>query len=223
MSEIAVFGGSSGIGRAVVEACLARGNPVTAIARRTELFSHPRLTWVKADLCIEADRERALRAVEGFRAWVYAAGVVAHQAPGSISQLALDQMLALNFVAALRVGERALTSLAEMGALAFISSTLAAHPVATSAVYSGTKAALTSASKSLALAGAARGIRVNVISPGLVDTDMLAGRDKGALAALVPLGRLGTAQEIATQVLHVIDSPWMTGTNVVIDGGLSLR
>jgi NAD(P)-dependent dehydrogenase (short-subunit alcohol dehydrogenase family) len=100
-----------------------------------------------------------------------------------------------------------------------------------------------SAMKALALAGAPRGIRANAVLPGLVDTELirelrLAPGEKApsakerarqvsaqmkALTSLHPLGRLGTPAEVAETVVHVLSAEWMTGSEVVLDGGLLLR
>jgi len=118
--------------------------------------------------------------------------------------------------------------------MVFIASTLAHRPVPTSYVYSATKAALLSAVKSLALAGAPRGIRVNALSPGVVDTPMTRSPRVGEatehdvderlkqLESLHPLGRLGTAHDVAEATLQLLVAPWTTGAELVIDGGLSL-
>ena len=90
--------------------------------------------------------------------------------------------------------------------------------------------------KSLALAGAARRIRVNAILPGVVDTEMIRTprpRAGGSiqpvdevledLRALHPLGRLGVPNEIAEAAVHLLSAPWTTGAELVVDGGLLLR
>jgi NAD(P)-dependent dehydrogenase (short-subunit alcohol dehydrogenase family) len=64
---------------------------------------------------------------------------------------------------------------------------------------------------------------VNVVAPGVVDTDMMRGRDLEALAAVHPLGRVARPDEIAGAVLALLDAPWTTGSTLVVDGGALLR
>lgn len=231
--NVLVTGGGSGIGRAVAEAVLAEGGSVVVVGRREaplqELSAaHPdRCHALALDICDEQSREglcqRAAALLLGLDGVVHSAGEVVHEMPGAITDVALRIQLEVNLIAPLRLSEEALTVLKPGGSIVFISSTLAQRPLATSAVYSAAKAGVGAAMKSLALAGAPRGIRVNAVLPGVVDTAMLQGRDKSALTALHPLGRLGAPADIASAVLHVLSASWMTGAEVVVDGGLLLR
>ena len=99
------------------------------------------------------------------------------------------------------------------------------------AVYSAAKAGLLQVMRVLALAGAVRQIRANAVLPGVVATDMLdaprhlgGGQDQvAALRALHPLGRLGTPGDVARSIVYLLDSPWITGTELVVDGGLLIH
>lgn len=226
-------GGGSGIGRAVALAVLAEGGSVVVVGRRSGPLdalaaAHPgRLHAIALDLSDEAARgglcARAAALLGGLDGFVHSAGAVVHEAPGAISDAALRAQLELNLVAPLRLGEEALNILSPGGGMVFVSTTLAFRPVATSAVYSAAKAGLSAVMKTLALAGASRGIRANCVLPGVIDTEMIAGRDKASLLALHPLGRLGTPEDVASTVLHLLKAKWMTGSDVVLDGGLLLR
>ena len=128
------------------------------------------------------------------------------------------------------------------GSIVTVSSTLSGRPAPSTLGYAGTKAALEATTRGLAKELAARHIRVNAVAPGVVDTDMVrqprvapgtrvpegAERDRlvaeqlEALAYLHPLGRLGTAAEVAELIVQVLDAEWMTGSVVTLDGGLSL-
>lgn len=89
--------------------------------------------------------------------------------------------------------------------------------------YAAAKAGLIGASKSLAQELARRKITVNVIAPGLINTDMLAGLPADQLAKAVPMRRLGTAQEVAklTAFLAGEDAGYITGAVISINGGLA--
>ena len=174
---------------------------------------------------------------------MHSAGTVLHQPPGHIDEAALRAQLEVNLVAPLRLGEEALSVLEPGGGAVFVASTLAWRPVVTSAAYSAAKAGLLAAMASLALAGAPRHVRFNAVAPGLVDTEMVrelrlapgevlpgpAEHERrlqaqmDALSALHPLGRMGTAGDVAEAIVHLLAAPWTTGTTLRIDGGLLLR
>ncbi len=88
--------------------------------------------------------------------------------------------------------------------------------------YSAAKAGLIGAAKALAKEVARRNVLVNVIAPGLVDTDMTANAPKEKILPLIPLGRIGTAEDIAGAVSFLLgpDSSYITGQVIGIDGGL---
>jgi NAD(P)-dependent dehydrogenase (short-subunit alcohol dehydrogenase family) len=90
--------------------------------------------------------------------------------------------------------------------------------------YAASKAAMISWSNTLALELGVHGIRVNCLAPGLVDTPIHAGRDMNAMASLQPLGRVGTADEIAKSIYFLAseDSAWTTGALLAVDGGINL-
>jgi 3-oxoacyl-[acyl-carrier protein] reductase len=238
-----VTGATSGIGLAVTKALLDRGATVVAVGRRVEQLEpllavhRERLQPLRACLTDAGDvrfivpQATAGGPLDGF---VSAAGLAHHEPIGAISERTFREQFEVNTFAPMRLGEDLLTRLEPRAAMVFIASTLAHRPVATSYVYSATKAALLSAVKSLALAGAPRGIRVNALSPGVVDTPMIRTPRPGeegdaavaermeSLAALHPLGRLGTAHEVAEAALQLLVAPWTTGAELLIDGGLSL-
>lgn len=250
--KVCVTGGGSGIGLAIAEALLARGDKVVVVGRRkapldalAKRFKGAAFA-LPADLSLEAERggllRRAMKLLGGLDAFVHSAGGVVHEAPGQITEQALRAQLEVNLVAPLRLGEEALRVLPRGGSMVFISSTLAVRPIVTSAVYSAAKAGLNQVMKTLALAGASKGIRANAVLPGLVDTELIrevrlapgeklsaaerSRREKAqkkALTELHPLGRLGTPEDVAKTVLHLLDAEWMTGSEVVLDGGLLLR
>lgn len=151
---------------------------------------------------------------------IYAAGVVKHEELSDISDASIQQQMQINLQAPLFLGRACVDACADHSALVWIASTLAYKPVPTSAVYSITKAGLLSFSSSLAQYGSVRKIRSNVICPGIIDTEMIAGRDKHALAQLHPLRRLGVVNDVAESIVFALSASWMTGSTINIDGGL---
>ena len=98
------------------------------------------------------------------------------------------------------------------------------YAVGRSYAYSASKAAVIQLSHQMAKNYGAEGIRVNCICPGIILTDMLHGRDPKIYEERIPLGRVGTAQDVAKVVLFLAsdDSAYLTGTVIPIDGGASL-
>ncbi|HLV59810.1 MAG TPA: SDR family oxidoreductase [Fredinandcohnia sp.] len=249
MRRVLVTGGGSGIGRAVAEALLRQGAKVALVGRRRARLEEVAAAWpgraevVPADLAhpeeVEGLLDRARERLGGLDGLVCAAGVAFHQLPGAIEEAALRQQIEVNLVAPLRLGEAALHALEPGGGVVFVASNLAHRPLSTSAVYSATKAGLLAAMRALARAGTARAIRFNAVSPGIVDTEMVrelrlapgkppptgaeAARRLAAqlesLRAEVPLGRLGTPEEIAEAVVFLLGAPWATGVDWILDGG----
>ncbi|MED6266132.1 reductase [Characodon lateralis] len=89
-------------------------------------------------------------------------------------------------------------------------------------VYSASKAGLEGFTRSLAKEVASRNIRVNLLAPGFIHTDMTAGLREEAGARSIPLGRFGTPDEIAQAALFLLESSYITGQVLVVDGGLQL-
>src|SRR5690606_7892233 len=183
MRRVLVTGASSGIGRAVAEALLARGAQVALVGRRRDRLEEiaaaaaGRTAVLVADLARPGEADglcaRARDLLGGLDGLVCAAGVVHHQRPGAIEEGALREQLEVNLVAPLRLGEEALSVLEPGGAVVYVASNLAHRPIETSAVYSATKAGLLAAMRALAIAGARCDVRFNAVSPGIVDTEMV--------------------------------------------------
>lgn len=253
LQRVLVTGGGTGIGLACCEAILAAGGQVVAVGRRAGPLEALAARFPGRAFALVADinhptlREtlftQAAERMGGLDGFVHSAGHVVHELPGHISDATLHAQLEVNLIAPLRLGEQALAFLPEGGAMVFIGSTLAIRPIATSAVYSAAKAGLMQVMRVLALAGAPRHIRANMVLPGVVDTEMVrevrlspgempldaashaarVAQQCEALRALHPMGRLGYPADIAASVVHLLGAPWITGTAMVVDGGLMLR
>lgn len=90
-------------------------------------------------------------------------------------------------------------------------------------VYSASKAGLEGFTRSLAKEVASRGVRVNMLVPGFIRTDMTAGLQESASQLLsIPLGRVGEVEEVAQAALFLLLSPYVTGQALLVDGGVSL-
>jgi NAD(P)-dependent dehydrogenase (short-subunit alcohol dehydrogenase family) len=212
------------------------------------LASHPGSVALVADLTardqVAALADRAVAALDGLDGFVSCAGVVEYAPVSAISEASLERQLTVNFTAPFVIAQRSAEHIAASGggAMLFVASTLGLQPAPLTAAYAASKAALISLTKSLALELGPRAIRVNALAPGVVDTDMVrvvrppAGDQvttatHGAAAVadqletlrkLHPLGRLGRPADIASSALYLLRTPYVTGSVMLVDGGLSL-
>lgn len=243
--RVLVTGASRGIGRAIAERLLAQGCSVTAVARDearlSTLVGADALPWdLRAPASMIAEAWDAFGPVDGL---VHAAGVADHQALAEVTDAQMTAAFDLHVRAPLRLMQDWVARLRTTGAAGsavFLTSTLASRPAPTTSVYAASKAALEAFVRTWAQELATHGIRVNAVAPGVVDTDMVRAlrvapgdappaeevparvdAQLRALAALHPLGRLGTPEEVAETVLHVLQARWMTGSVITLDGGLT--
>ncbi|KAL7624185.1 hypothetical protein AAE478_005742 [Parahypoxylon ruwenzoriense] len=109
-----------------------------------------------------------------------------------------------------------------MGCIINVSSLLATHGGRGASVYAASKAGVIGLTRSLAWEVGRFGVRANVLLPGYIQTDMIKDMDKdGELSALIPMGRLGLAEEVADAALFLAKSPYAHNCVLNIDGGLS--
>jgi NAD(P)-dependent dehydrogenase (short-subunit alcohol dehydrogenase family) len=146
-----------------------------------------------------------------------------------------DRIMAINLKSVFLLSKYAVPELARRGgAIVNVASAAALSPVAGRPAYNASKAAVVGLTKSLALDLAPRKIRVNCICPGAVDTPLLRQSIEGApdpaaaLAAVIgryPLGRIGTATEIARAVVFLAsdDASFVTGVALPVDGGRTMH
>lgn len=249
--KVLVTGASRGIGAACARALMQEGARVALVGRDESALASvaegsERAVALTADLTDPESRDgvvdRAAAALGGLDGLVLAAGVATHAPFEALEETALRDQLELNLVAPLMMVQRALPSLrAGHGSVVMIGSTLADRPAPTTTAYAASKAGLHTATRQLAAELAP--VRVNAVSPGVVDTAMtralrlgpgepmpqgpeLEERVKGQLdelRSLHPLGRLGTPVEIAEAVLHLLGAEWTTGAILTVDGGLTAR
>lgn len=112
------------------------------------------------------------------------------------------------------------------GRIINFSSALASRPIPTTAIYSASKGAINTLSHALAKEFGPRGITVNTIAPGVVETEMTTKilEERGAaIKAMTPLGRIGQPDDIAGVALFLAssDAGWITGRSFIVDGGVS--
>jgi NAD(P)-dependent dehydrogenase (short-subunit alcohol dehydrogenase family) len=241
--KIVVTGATSGIGKAITQLLLDQGATVFGVGRSLEKLEamqseYPdKLKLHQADLLdlqvargLMAAARDAMGSVSGL---VVAAGAIEHQSFGAIDDEAWARQMNLNLRVPTILLEEALAVVEPNSSAVLLGSTLGAQPIATSTAYSAAKAGLEAVVKVAAIAGAQKGLRVNLLHPGVVDTPMirsserpddLSGDDRiQELAALHLLGRVGQPEELAQVAVDILKWTFATGSIVTVDGGLSIQ
>jgi NAD(P)-dependent dehydrogenase (short-subunit alcohol dehydrogenase family) len=241
--RIIVIGAASGIGLATARMAADRGDSVALIdvsATVTEVAESMGQRGFRCDIADEGAVVSAIaKATEWFGgpadAMVVAAGVFGVAPAESLSASAFHRLLDVNVVGTF-VCVREMASLwmahEQPGSIVFLSSTAGwlGDTRDPGAHYSASKGALIALTRQLSVEWAARGIRVNCVAPGIIQTPLLEmSDDDPRLVAIVrdsvPAARTGTADEVASCCLFLAgaESSYVTGAVLVVDGGLSAR
>jgi NAD(P)-dependent dehydrogenase (short-subunit alcohol dehydrogenase family) len=230
----AVTGGSAGIGQAICEDLLAKGYEVVSLSRRATEIDHPRLHSLEVDLSDRAATAQTVaELVRRFEVTtvVHNAGVIRAALLADVKLDDLDALVDLHLGCAIQLVQATLPQMrAQRFGRVVLLSSRAALGLATRTSYSATKAGMLGMARTWALELAADGITVNVVAPGPIRTDMFydvveAGSEKErALAASVPVKRLGESADVARAVRFFADAEnsFVTGQVLYVCGGTSV-
>jgi len=236
-----VTGGNSGIGRAVAERLVGEGARVVVVGRNRETVDATAAALgaaahgIVADTSKLADLDRVIAATREFGGGrldvVFAnAGVATFGPLAAMTEEAWDGMFDVNVKGVYFTVQKAVPLMRAGGAIVLNASVAAGKGNPVGSIYGASKAAVRSFGRTIAAELVERGIRVNVVSPGPIETPIFdrmmtpeqVGELKVAWAARNPMKRFGTTDEVAAAVLFLAsdDASYVTGVDLLVDGGV---
>lgn len=239
-----ITGGTTGIGQAAARLFHEQGARVYITGRNEKTLAEAQKNLPADIVAIRSDASR-LEDIDALAADIkdkagridllyINAGIAKFLPFESITPEIFDEMFNINFRGAYFTIQKLLPLMGEGSSIVLTTSIAADLGMATSSAYGATKAALSSLARTLSNELAPRGIRVNEVSPGPIETpiygklgmpqDQVEGF-KGMMSDLVPVKRFGSAEEVAKAALFLAssDSSYLLGSKIRIDGGFALN
>jgi NAD(P)-dependent dehydrogenase (short-subunit alcohol dehydrogenase family) len=237
----AVTGGTSGIGLAVTQRFVKEGAHVFITGRRQAELDKAKaligdsVTDVRGDATSTADLDRLFQTVlaEKGRLDILVAnsGRVEPEEFGKITEENFDKTFDLNARAALFTAQKALPLMRDGGSIILVGSIAGYKGIDGYSTYSATKAAVRSYARTWTREFKDRGIRINTLSPGPIDTPIMDGQAdtkegadaiRAGFASVIPLGRMGQPEEVAAAYFLASDeSSFVAGVDLAVDGGMA--
>jgi 3-oxoacyl-[acyl-carrier protein] reductase len=227
---VLVTGGNRGIGRAIAEAFAANDDRVAVTYRDQPVDG---FLSVRCDVTVPDEVEAAFSKVEAefgpVEVLVANAGANADKLLLQMGEEAWSSVIDTNLSGTYRLTKRATPKMirARRGRIILISSVVALLGSPGQVNYAASKAGLIGLARSLARELGGRGVTVNVVAPGFVETDMtaaLSATRRADIVDRVPLGRMATPEEVASSVLWLASpgAAYVTGAIIPVDGGLGM-
>jgi NAD(P)-dependent dehydrogenase (short-subunit alcohol dehydrogenase family) len=224
-----ITGASQGIGAGLTKAYRERGYAVIATARSIGPSEDPGIVAVEGDIADPDTAQRIVNAaVERFGridTLINNAGIFIGKPFTDYSLEDFNALIAVNLTGFFHITTRTIRQMLDRrsGHVLNVSTTLveqadSGQPAALSVL---TKGGLVAVTKSLAIEYAARGLRVNAVSLGVIKTEMHDESSYAGLGALHPIGRVGEVEDVVGGVLYLESAPFVTGEVLHIDGGQS--
>ncbi|NUP44967.1 MAG: SDR family oxidoreductase [Streptomyces sp.] len=224
-----ITGGSQGIGAGLVDAYRKLGYAVVATSRTIAPSPDADVLTVPGDIADPATAERVIAAaIERFGrvdTLVNNAGIFVAKPFTDYTRDDYAAVIGVNLDGFFRITQLAIEQMLSQGGGHIVNITTSlvdnADARVPSVLASLTKGGLQSATKSLAIEYATRGIRTNAVSPGTIKTPMHPEEAHEVLAGLHPVGRMGEQSDIVDAVVYLENAPFVTGEILHVDGGMS--
>jgi 3-oxoacyl-[acyl-carrier protein] reductase len=231
-----VTGASGGIGGAVARALHGQGAHVVLAGRRREALDGlaaelggARCEVVTGDVAEAAAADAMVAAADPVDILVNNAGITRDTLALRMKDADWQAVLDTNLGAAFRLARAALRGMLKrrFGRIVSVTSIVGVTGNPGQANYAAAKAGLVGMSKALAQEVAARGVTVNCVAPGFIDTAMTQGldeRQREALLARIPAARLGTGADVAAAVVYLAsdEAAYVTGQTLHVNGGMAM-
>ncbi|QEU01840.1 SDR family oxidoreductase [Pseudomonas oryzihabitans] len=228
--KVVILGGGSGMGLAVAKKVASSGGKVVIAGRNADKLSKVVATLGEAasykafDLGDEAAVKKAFEEIGAFDHLVTTAAQLTFAPVADLSTEQVESMLVSKFWGPFYASKYAAPHIAKEGSITFFSGLAAYRPAPGAAIVAALNAALEGFAMALALE--IKPVRVNVVSPGVVDTptwDFLSSEDRQGLldsvASSLPVGRVGQADDLADAALALMGNGFINGTVLHVDGG----
>ena len=231
MKTVLVTGGVRGIGKAIALAFLKKNYRVCVTYSKDEKSAEDmRLCGAevyRSDVRCEADIKSLFQAVKDVDILVNNAGVSLIKQIQDVSVEEFDNLFAVNVRGAFLCAREAAKGMIDKqsGLIVNISSVWGEVGASCESVYSASKAALIGFTKALAKELGWSKIRVNCVSPGVIETAMNAyfsEEDMQEIVDEIPMGRMGLPEEVASAVLYLAENEYVTGVDIPVNGGFSI-
>lgn len=231
MKTVLVTGGTRGIGASISQAFLKKGYRVVAVYEKDEenarLLEQAGAEVYKTDVSNEKEVQTLFQKIGKVDILVNNAGVSLIKQIQDVSYEEWQRLFAINVGGAFLCSREAAKGMIDRqsGLIVNISSVWGEVGASCESVYSSSKAALIGFTKALAKELGYSGVRVNCVSPGVIDTAMNAHfseEEKKALTEEIPMQRFGRGEEIAKAVLFLEENEYVTGVDIPVNGGFSI-
>ncbi len=231
MKTILITGGVRGIGRSIALKFKQKGFRVCAVYSRDEENANSLAALgvevYKADVSKEDEVTALFQKIGGVDVLVNNAGISLIKQIQDISYEEYGRVMSVNMGGAFLCSREAAKGMIDRqsGLIVNISSVWGEVGGSCESVYSASKAALLGFTKALAKELGWSGVRVNSVSPGVIDTPMNAhfsAEDMQAIKEEIPMGRLGTGEDVARAVEYLYENGYVTGVDIPVNGGFSI-